>query len=724
MNFRAFHWRSLKTRVTLFTLAIFLVGIWAFAFYASLMLREDMQRLLGEQQFSTASFIAAAVNEQLDDRLKALEKVAETIRPALLDNTTDFQAALEQRPVFQALFNGGTFATRTDGIVTASIPLTAKRLGVSVMDRDYMLAALKEGKSMIGRPVIGKKLLAPVLLMAAPIRDAQGKVIGALVGVTNLGMSNFLDKITKGSYGMTGAYLLAAPQHKLFVTSSDKSRIMRVLPTPGVNPLHDKFAQGYEGYGVLVNYRGEEELAAAKSIPVAGWFLGIAQPTAEAFAPIRAMQQRMLLATILLTLLAAGLTSWMLRRQLSPMLAAVKTLAKLSATDQPLQPLPITRQDEIGQLTSGFNRLMETVAQRKDALKESEFRWKFAIEGSGDGLWDMNVADNTVFFSPRWKEMLGLAEDEIGNSPQEWRDLIHPEDKTGFLTSMQDYLDGKIPTYVSEHRVCCKDGSNKWVLGRGVVVSRSADGEPLRMIGTYNDITERKKAEVALREKTNQLQLLSRRVLETQETERRRIAHELHDELGQALTAIKINLQMRERFPKQSHEELNTENLRIVDDALQQVRRLALALRPSMLDDLGLLPALRWIAEQTAVRSGFAVEFDTAFPEVRLAPEIETACFRIVQESLTNIVRHAQAQRVEIALHRTGNALVLCIQDDGCGFDVASMRGRAVAGGSLGVLGMQERAELIGGQLDIESTPGQGSTVRLRCPLRRRGEAA
>jgi signal transduction histidine kinase len=143
-----------------------------------------------------------------------------------------------------------------------------------------------------------------------------------------------------------------------------------------------------------------------------------------------------------------------------------------------------------------------------------------------------------------------------------------------------------------------------------------------------------------------------------------------------------------------------------------------------MLDDLGLLPALRWMAGQSAERSGYTVEFDTAIIGGRLALEIETACFRIVQESLTNIARHAQAQHVKIALHRTGGVLELSVHDDGCGFDLAAMRERAVIGGSVGVLGMQERAELIGGQLDIESTPGQGSTVRLRCPLRRRGESA
>jgi len=225
-------------------------------------------------------------------------------------------------------------------------------------------------------------------------------------------------------------------------------------------------------------------------------------------------------------------------------------------------------------------------------------------------------------------------------------------------------------------------------------------------------------AETQLRNSTRQLQALSRRVLEAQEQERRRVAVELHDELGQSLTAIKINLQMAERFTDQSPADLNQENIRIVEDALQQVRRLATALRPSMLDDLGLAPALKWMSEQTATRGGFEVVFHHERVDSRLAPDIETACFRIVQEALTNVCRHAHAQRVEIRLHREGSQLALCVQDDGQGFDLSAMRARAVAGGSLGVLGMQERATLVGGTLEISSAPGMGCTVTLTCPWR------
>ncbi|OIN92370.1 MAG: hypothetical protein AUJ20_07980 [Comamonadaceae bacterium CG1_02_60_18] len=228
-------------------------------------------------------------------------------------------------------------------------------------------------------------------------------------------------------------------------------------------------------------------------------------------------------------------------------------------------------------------------------------------------------------------------------------------------------------------------------------------------------------AEARLLTTTRQLKALSMRVLQVQEQERRRVAVELHDELGQALTAIKINLQLGERFKDKAPADLYDENLRIVEDALQQVRTLATALRPSMLDDLGLAPALKWLAEQSASRSGFEVKFHHERSLDRLSSETETACFRIVQEALTNISRHAQAQHVDISLRREANHMVLLVADDGCGFDPPAMRERAATGASLGVLGMQERATLVGGQLDIRSEPGQGSTVELRCPWRIQG---
>jgi signal transduction histidine kinase len=225
-------------------------------------------------------------------------------------------------------------------------------------------------------------------------------------------------------------------------------------------------------------------------------------------------------------------------------------------------------------------------------------------------------------------------------------------------------------------------------------------------------------AEARLRSTTRQLKALSQRVLEAQEQERRRVAMELHDELGQSLTAIKINLQLSQRLQAAAPPQLTSETIRIVEDALQQVRRLATTLRPSMLDDLGLAPALQWMADQTAQRAGFMARFHAPNFAQRLAPEIETACFRITQEALTNITRHAHATTVDLGLERLGEELHLWVQDDGAGFDLAAMQERAQAGGSLGVLGMQERATLLGGELLITSTPTQGTRLDMRCRWR------
>ena len=156
-------------------------------------------------------------------------------------------------------------------------------------------------------------------------------------------------------------------------------------------------------------------------------------------------------------------------------------------------------------MAGGFNRLIETWTRREDALNESEERWKFALEGAGDGVWDWNIQTGEALFSKRWKEMLGFAESEIEDNASEWTSRVHPDDMPDVMTTIQTHIDGKTPSAVVEFRMLCKDGSWKWVLGRGKVVSLDADGKPIRLIGTNTDITERKQAEVMLAESEAEL---------------------------------------------------------------------------------------------------------------------------------------------------------------------------------------------------------------------------
>jgi signal transduction histidine kinase len=244
-----------------------------------------------------------------------------------------------------------------------------------------------------------------------------------------------------------------------------------------------------------------------------------------------------------------------------------------------------------------------------------------------------------------------------------------------------------------------------------VRVPVSVPGGQVAVYGIYRDITERKRAEELL-------QTFSQRLIETQEAERRRVARELRDEIGQALTALKLNLEtLRHSVNAWPDAQPLQDSISIVDRALQQVRELASDLCPSLLDDLGLVAALRWYVDRETQRAGLMAEVVAGPFESRLPPELETACFRIAQQALTNIVQHAQARHVWVELRQHAAELQLVIRDDGIGFDVHAIESRHVSDVHLGLQGRQERALILGGQINITSTPGHGTEVHVRFPL-------
>ncbi len=221
------------------------------------------------------------------------------------------------------------------------------------------------------------------------------------------------------------------------------------------------------------------------------------------------------------------------------------------------------------------------------------------------------------------------------------------------------------------------------------------------------------------REARQRLQTLSARMLAVQEAERRRIARELHDEVGQALTAVKINLQLLKQPPPAPGvtEARIDETLGIVDRTLQDVRQLSLDLRPSLLDDLGLIPALQWLVRVRGERAGLVGAVVADLPEGAVPDDLAITCFRVVQEAVTNVMRHARATQLWVELRRRAGELELVIRDDGVGFDVEAAYRRARSGTSLGLLSLEERVELAGGRSVIESGPGRGTTVRVWLPL-------
>lgn len=255
-----------------------------------------------------------------------------------------------------------------------------------------------------------------------------------------------------------------------------------------------------------------------------------------------------------------------------------------------------------------------------------------------------------------------------------------------------------------------------WQIRREIIKRHQAQ-EALRHIrdDLESRVLERTKALVDSNER---LRELSHRLMNVQETERRQIAHDLHDEIGQSLTAMKLDLREANSALDSGVAAFRlTDSLNILDQVIWHVRNLALDLRPSMLDELGLVPALRWYIKRHGERAKWKIEYFAAEGDIHLSSDIEITCFRIAQEALTNIARYAEATQVRVTLERQGEHLLLTIEDDGKGFDVVEAKTRGRTGLSIGILGMEERARLIGGTITIISSPMTGTRVTASLPF-------
>jgi two-component system sensor histidine kinase UhpB len=258
----------------------------------------------------------------------------------------------------------------------------------------------------------------------------------------------------------------------------------------------------------------------------------------------------------------------------------------------------------------------------------------------------------------------------------------------------------------------------RWYTARATPLEGSDDA----IVVAHNDVSDRMLGHVALEDANKRLRNLSKRMLAIQEDERRAISRELHDDIGQTLGALKIGLHRLESAAPPEQPVLLTECLGAAGEALDKLRQLAMDLRPPQLDQLGLKEALEWLAQRQSAASGLAVTFKSAGLETRPSAALESACYRIAQEALNNATRHSKATQVAISVESDGALLKLVVRDDGIGFDEPSARQRVLRSGSMGLIGMEERAQLSGGRLKLRSVPGGGTTVSAIFPLVERGE--
>jgi len=760
---------SLKTRITLATLAVFLGCLWTLSFIASHLLREDMRRVLGEQQLSTATYVASELDGEFADRIRTLALVAGTITPAMIDNPLSLQEFLDRRFVLHNLFNAGVLAYRQDGTVIAITPLDDTRMGINFIDRDYLAGTLRDNKATIGRPESDHSQQAPVFAIAVPVHDDRGQVIGALAGMTSLSLPCFLNKLEENSYGLTGGYQLVDPQHRLVVTASDRRQVMTPLPATGALPWLDRFLAGDEGSVVGVDVLGRETLTSSRNLPAAGWRVIAALPADEAFAPIDRMQDNMLIATLLMTLLSGALTWWILNRQFQPISAAVKALDGMSLNNGATRPLEIIRRDEVGQLINGFNQLLDILNKRGAALTSSQNEaqklaalLRLMCDNVPDMIWAKDMEQRYIFANQAFcQQLLNAADTDepVGKSDlffAERERAQHPGNPDwhtfGELCQETDQamLEGGSPAVFEESGYlqgvfrCLEVHKAPFFDSHGVVIGT---------VGSARDVTARKQADAELEQHRHHLtELVASRTAELAQARDvaeaanlaksaflANMSHEIRTPMNAILGMASI-LRRSGLTPLQSErlEKIDTAGLHllslidgILDLSKIEAGKFVIDERPVALPDV--LSNVVTILADRAQTKGIVLKTDCPdnLPALRGDP---TRLQQALLNYATNAVKFSERGVVSLSAR--------CVEDDGnvggqeptilirfavgdCGIGIPpeviprlfsafeqadNSTTRKYGGTGLGLAITRRLAELMGGEVGVDSTPGIGST--------------
>lgn len=363
-------------------------------------------------------------------------------------------------------------------------------------------------------------------------------------------------------------------------------------------------------------------------------------------------------------------------------------------------------ENRVKQRTQALRGEIEARKESEQALLESEEKYRSIFEQAPVGIAHIGLDGKWLKVNQKFSEIVGYSAEELASLT--YTDITHPDDLAKSLELVRLVKEREKASVSTEKRYIRKDGSEVWVLvTRSAIIGR--DDRTQYFLSIIEDITQRKQAEAAFRELTGHLHAV-------REDERARIAREIHDELGGVLAAVKFDLSIPTRQGDQGPNgaaHRNQETIRLVDNAILALRRIMADLRPSVLDDLGLWAALEWQAMEFQTRMGVATQFRLKGDEIDIEPNRATALFRMVQESLNNVAKHAQATEVKILATTTADTIIIRVRDNGRGFT----RNGTPPAKSFGILGMQERAQAFGGVVKINGRPGEGTTVSIKFPL-------
>lgn len=566
------------------------------------------------------------------------------------------------------------FIVDAKGTVVNSSRASTER--ISVAERDYYQAfasGIVEGL-FVGHPVRSKIDGAWTLFLARPLKDARGKFMGVIVGAVdtlrleqsyNMMKLDFIRPLS--IYLLDGTLVASLPHRENLIGTPAPELTNKAIPEPG------------ERVRIVTHMRGDGGRLGFALGRVADYplLVSVTNDDEETLAAWRETSVPIGLGALLVCILIA-IASALLVHEL---------------------------------------RLEEELTA---SLHEANDRYHRTVDSVMDAIVAVDEEQKILFFNPAAERMFGYSARQVIGTPLER--LIPPQARAAHHMNVERYMWSNISSRkmgpqleISGLRA---DGTEFPI--ESTISQMTIDGKR-QFTAVLRDVTDRHRAEAEMRGMNKQLRALSASLQEVREQERTRISRELHDDLGQQLTGLKLDLSWLHKRMKEGREIQSgtmDEMRRQLDGAIASVRRISTELRPLILDDLGFGEAVQWQAAEVAKRSGMEIQLKLDAAPLVNDNDLATALFRIVQESLTNSVRHAQATQVEVRLVADGKGLVLSVQDNGKGFAVDERKG-----GGIGLVSMRERAYALGGRLDIISAPGEGTIIQVKLPLSRKDTA-
>lgn len=569
----------------------------------------------------------------------------------------------------------------------------------------YVQARTAEGMT-VGGVSVGPLSGRWVVVLFHPVRNVQGEVAGLVSLSIDL---EVLGERLLAAVPSNALVAVSDAQGRMLLRSKDASFWMG-LPLP--DALRAMVGDDQADASQVLSADGVERLFAVADVPLAGWRVLAGVPTAEVFAEADRSFRWGAMSALGLVLLALLLVWRISQRIVRPIDALHSAAAKVSAGQTQARVMLEVGPRELQAVAVEFNRMLDSRERFLTHLAGSEERFRTLASLSADWYWEQDAQYRFVRLEGGIEQNMGMSEQAfLGKTGWELSTLnMTPED----WRAHQAVLQARMP--FRDLVVAHQDprGHVHWGAVSGTPVW-DAQGRFVGYRGVGRNITDAKRQEQERLRMSLHIEELSRRLVQSQEEARRRFSRELHDRTSPNLAALRINLDMLSQAPPQQRSapeyEERLEDMRaLIEDTTLSVREICAELHPPVLDRGGLLAVVRSYAEPFARRTGVQVQVLCEHAEVRLAPDLELALFRVVQEALTNAAKHAHARSITVQLQLQDRPLRICIADDGVGFDVEQvMRERRTAG--LGLINMRETTEFAGGRFSLESAPGQGTRI-------------